>query len=1766
MFSLLPPSAATHSNFASLSSHGMSKKIGLLKLTGIEIAPSTASAAQNASFNKVFDLTSGGHLALVDCHVHDLLFELRTGDRPKGIITTRDRLLIQNSTFESNRMVALDKGLLLSHVIADCYYCTIERSIFSHNTLDGRDLWGGLFLIWNATFSNSTFTRSSATLSNSGLGLVIATYPWSSSLSIMSCLFESNKFEEGDATLTMGAAVFARPYALAINISDTTFISNYADAGASIAIANASGTNNWPLRQDDTPPRSHRSVLLDLERLSFADSQASALGIGAAILVQGIVKISIEELPSDVNIESLRMVDITIVNSTTPEFASLPSIGSQLILPASIIDVSYASSVSMMGINIHASDLVTNSIDLVASARVRVRLCYDFSITNATYYGMPNLGNGGYLLIQSVASSRIQNLHLVPPHSTSQQSSHSSKSALHDRSRRMDMKSSLQVFLEASQERRSKFARSAHKDDSATLASWSMVHIEKYPQAGWQKFKTEIDGMHLSEWHLPSTTAIVARSLDAFTLSHANFTDITAASNSLPLILLNAIGHSINITDSSFMRMASLASIMSAGDRITLSNIDMVQLESQDTALIAIQSTHEALLLVREMHVHRSSGPVIALHTGSTFSKIEDSTFDDITASYGKTGGVLSVGRPSADRSANPLHTCTLERSRFTSNSAASGSVLASNVPIQLYVADSTFMNNNAYTSGGVFYSEALTRLTIIRSTFFANYATDNGGVALAPFDSIDASDSTFDANAAFNGDGGAVVILQAFNRSTTPPEASFHAKDVNINTSSSDLSRKLLFTRCNFTRNTATEGGGAIAYEASRTLPLEVVDSVFLENVASDRAASFLDGQGGAISSNSPLLLSNVILQANMASGFGGALHLSPMSPSGVKLNNVAFTNNTAKNGGAVANRNADYEKGTTWDVDWHNVRFSQNSAVNSGGALFSYQSPNFLDSSSIGFENNKASQGAALYINQAPREIEFGRNFSFISNEATCCGAIVFYQYISSHDNKPQFHPLAINNTAPWGVARGTAVLAVTVSLLPGSPRFPDFIANNISGLSQTSYVTYPGVSRTVIIRGSDEFGQTVLLSSKVLDLYATFRCSSDASACANLNFESSSVGLDAITPESGLSDPTIVGGLRFSLSTYPGYRLTPGSFINGTIDIHGTDGLYDVHSIKLNISLVYCGAGYQEKVLDRDASPDGNPEAYVCDLCPLYHFSLNGTCARCAYDIGVQSCSGDSIISPPTWWVVRDPKVNRYQSVRCSESFCGTGNQCLLGRTGTMCGTCIPGRSQSITPICVDCNKPNWPLIVLGFAGIWIAALILHSMVAVSSGKSTILLFFIDSAWTIRGQIPYVSSSTDTLFEGDSTLSKVLSWFLCLWPMDYIERKLIIAMIPFVMMAQLTITFAIYHGLKRLLYFLRRTPPQKQSAEAESSLWLEAVLIGDESADSINKLSSKASPIENLDSFDELTDAVSHHRAVLESTLSSEELASTGFLTEIENEGLNPLLADFEAEPVATLDDENYSAQLFQDHYSSQVQSAYFHHYRYIRTILSLLASSFSSVLGVVLSTTGCIKLITGENLLANSPSITCEGTPLQRSLFYFGIPWLVIVAGIILVKLLHGHFTRSLSATDVRFGVWYEMYKTGFFAWKLTEFVRRAVILFIANRFIAERAIRASALSSVLIGSLGVQLIAFPYKQPLENALETISLITLCLISVLVYWYARIEPEARWASTTSFVLFILVTAVIVLGFASSVINRKLDERRRKRKEIASDALVEDELLQS
>ena len=236
-----------------------------------------------------------------------------------------------------------------------------------------------------------------------------------------------------------------------------------------------------------------------------------------------------------------------------------------------------------------------------------------------------------------------------------------------------------------------------------------------------------------------------------------------------------------------------------------------------------------------------------------------------------------------------------------------------------------TFTGNSATGDGGAVKVDGGAKAEFTGGTKFQNNSAANGGAVHAAngadvkFDAV-----TFDGNKA-TGNGGAVYL-------ETGGKAAF-AND-------------LLFEN-----NTAT-GGGAL-YVFKGTDATFSAKSTFRLNSAKD---------GGAIYVNSDILTlpEGVVLTANDAAEYGGAVALGPTAT--VRFGNKEITRNHAKNGGAV---HAPAGSKLEFTSDFS---FANNSADEGGGAVYAQALTLDPESHKLTFDNNRSrGKGGAVYVSDS-------------------------------------------------------------------------------------------------------------------------------------------------------------------------------------------------------------------------------------------------------------------------------------------------------------------------------------------------------------------------------------------------------------------------------------------------------------------------------------------------------------------------------------------------------------------------------------------------------------------------------------------------------------------------------------------------------------------------------------------------------------------------------------------------------------------------------
>ncbi len=355
----------------------------------------------------------------------------------------------------------------------------------------------------------------------------------------------------------------------------------------------------------------------------------------------------------------------------------------------------------------------------------------------------------------------------------------------------------------------------------------------------------------------------------------------------------------------------------------------------------AISSNGKVTVYNSEFTGNKASvGGAISLHSADVWLQVSNSTFKSNSAPAG-LGGAIEV------RSAREVK---ISGSSFEDNSANGGGALYANHASSNYtveISDTTFSANKAVAGyGGAIYAlgQGIT-WTLNNISFTSNTASYGGGAIFfcgsnQTNTALNITNSVFDGNTA-QGDGGAIWSWNSNVISGT-----------------------------NFYRNTTTGRGGAICCTNGR---LNITGGNFSENSATTGGAIHLVNTYTANST-----ISGTAFQNNTASADGGAIWLG--SKDNLTLTNTTLSTNKAVNGGAIySNGRLTINNGGT---------ISGNIASADGGALYLAEGSAFTSSGSLQFNSNSAGvNGGAIYS-----RIDLSVSAKFTGNSAKQNGGAIY------------------------------------------------------------------------------------------------------------------------------------------------------------------------------------------------------------------------------------------------------------------------------------------------------------------------------------------------------------------------------------------------------------------------------------------------------------------------------------------------------------------------------------------------------------------------------------------------------------------------------------------------------------------------------------------------------------------------------------------------------------------------------------------------------
>ena len=336
---------------------------------------------------------------------------------------------------------------------------------------------------------------------------------------------------------------------------------------------------------------------------------------------------------------------------------------------------------------------------------------------------------------------------------------------------------------------------------------------------------------------------------------------------------------------------------------------------------------------------------------------IKHSTFYNNTSS--KNGGVMAGSL--AESSSN----VTIGNSAFLGNRAGTngGVVLASNN--HLTISNTNFSLNSAAASGGVLLGQLGSIITIERSivtynsahtgnfyidqsiikinasTFESNNADFRGGFLYLSHSNLEAFNSNFADNAAFQESGGVFFVYSA--------SVSLHS--------------------CTCSHNQATTYAGVM--DAVENSTISINGSTFTNNMAG------YDGGALVIFWNSTINMDNSVFMNNAAMDRGGAMSVDEARTANTIKNSVLINNSAAVSGGAIFS----YQSNTTVLQSY----FLDNTANHSGAFLILSVS-HVLMNDSIFLDNEAGVYGGALKV----------QNFSSLTSyNNTYCGNLATIEH---------------------------------------------------------------------------------------------------------------------------------------------------------------------------------------------------------------------------------------------------------------------------------------------------------------------------------------------------------------------------------------------------------------------------------------------------------------------------------------------------------------------------------------------------------------------------------------------------------------------------------------------------------------------------------------------------------------------------------------------------------------------------------------------------
>ena len=807
----------------------------------------------------------------------------------------------------------------------------------------------------------------------------------------------------------------------------------------------------------------------------------------------------------------------------------------------------------------------------------------------------------------------------------------------------------------------------------------------------------------------------------------------------------------------------------------------------------------------------------IFLLEGSSSIEFSNCAIYDNTAQFG--GGVRIVLLDGS--SSIEVSNCTIYNNTAQIGGGVGIYLLGGSGRIE--VSNCTVYNNTAQFGGGVgiYLLDESGSIEVSNCTIYDNTAQYGGGVGIYLHDgsgSIEVSNCTIYDNTAQNGGGGGVNIYFVdgsgsieFSNCTiynNTAQESGGGMDIYLYNGNSSIE----FSNCTIYDNTVQIfGGGVSIYFGDRSSSIEFSNCTIYDNTAQYGGGMnihFIDGGGSIEFSNCTIYdntahygggvvitlsdgsgsidFSNCVIYNNTAYYGSGLVALQDSSTSRIHFTNISFYFNKASNKlhkdhSAVLLGNI---KNVTFDqidisnhnttgllsinslimFDGHNT-FINNSGINGGGmALYGFSQLLLKQNTNISFANNHASEsGGGIFVSQVidnnALTICSFKNFLyynttaktmlyFVNNTADVSGDVLYggkICYCLNFDFDHQFH---------YHQQRGLSV----VSSDPIQVCFCESNRQNCS-ITNVNITAIPGINVNISLA---TVGNKDGLTKGVIKLTTS---------------DSSSSTVQTDNPRLNATCTNVTFNLRGkpSLNTTQVYVTS-----EGLISDLSSNDIHYVKVIEVNI----------------ESCPIGFP--LVNNACSC-RSELNTSSITC--DINTQIITRDGDM----WIGYKNDSDCLIVYPNCPFDYCNDGTvhfkitsphpQCLLNRSGILCGQCANGLSLMLgTNQCGQCTNNYIALIIpFALAGIALVAFIIALNLTVSVGTINGLIFYAnvvkiyEPIFFSEGPIPFLSLFISWLnldlgietcfFDGMDSCSK--TWLQFIFP-GYVWFLLILIII--------------------------------------------------------------------------------------------------------------------------------------------------------------------------------------------------------------------------------------------------------------------------------------------------------------------------------------------------------------------------------------------------